>query len=114
MTIKFEEGRENGYLEYFAVSYLEKYKGKTHDELLWAEITPTDKKHPEHFKVIWEDDWQKPIYCTSLEEAKSVVLNNWSKHTPHNNGRVYDEDDRPGRDPYENFELGNLFTPRNV
>jgi hypothetical protein len=104
MTIKFVEGRENGYLEYFAISQLEKYKGKVYDELMWAEITPgiiamkrraigiTPSMPEEAFIVIWEDDWQNKLVFTTLEEAKQHIIKNFHKHVPHNNGKIFEED----------------------
>lgn len=104
MKIEFVESVENRYLEYYAISKLEVYKGKLYDELFWAEITPgmriilTSIPPKESFKpmnvstvrLIWEDDYYHPLYFDTLEEAKKFVSSNWQKHQPYINGNTYE------------------------
>lgn len=90
MTIKFEKDTANGYEEFYAVSQLEVYKGKAHDELLWAEIRQTGDAQ---FRVVWEDNWQHPEFFGSLAEAKDHIVKTHNKHTPHINGTTFDIDE---------------------
>lgn len=85
MKIEFEEDRNNGYLIYFAISKREIWKGKVHDELMWAEILPIITT----FKLTWEDDYYNPIIVDTMEQAKEHIMKNFSKHTPHINGASY-------------------------
>lgn len=91
MKITFEEGRDNGYLEYFAISTLEVWKGKAHDELMWAELKPNEGFAP--CTVRWEDDWKTIHSFESLDAAKDHVLKNWQKHSPHVNGMTFEIDE---------------------
>lgn len=90
MTINFVEDSTNGYIEYYAISELEVYKGKAHDELLWAEIRQVGLKT---FRVIWEDAWQEPHFFSSLQEAKDHIIKMYSKHHPHINGTTFNIDE---------------------
>jgi hypothetical protein len=98
MKITFEEGRDNGYEEYFAISQLEVYRGKAYDELMWAEIAVgelTDKIFKtidggNTYRVMWEDDWQNPEFFSTLAECKAHILKTFHRHTPHVNGVVFD------------------------
>lgn len=90
MTIRFEESTDNGYIEYYAISQLEIWRGKAHDELLWAEIRQTG---PKEFRVVWEDDWQHPVFVESLAAAKQHILSTYSEHEPHINGTTFDIDE---------------------
>lgn len=90
MKITFEKSTDNGYEEFFAISQLEIYKGKAHDELLWAEIRQVGDKR---WRLTWEDSWQKPVFVESLIEAKEHVIKEHHKHTPHINGTTFDIDE---------------------
>lgn len=88
MKIIFEGPDEtNGYIEFFAISQLEIYKGKAYDELMWAEIRYYG---PGKWRVVWEDDWQNKIWCYNLEEAKDYILKNYTNHAPFINGTAFD------------------------
>ena len=86
--IKFVEDRTNGYLILFAIVELALFRGKIHDELMFAEIF-------EDHSVRWEDKYMEPVPCTSLKEAKEHVLKNYHSHEPHSNGGTYDKDMKP-------------------
>lgn len=86
MKIVFEEDDRNGYIEYYAVSYLAIYGRKVHDELLWAEIR---RYCDGRWRVLWEDDWQNPFFVGSLFEAKEHILTNYHRHSPHINGKSF-------------------------
>lgn len=93
MKIEFEEDRSNGYLMYFAISKMEIWKGKVHDELIWAELTPgmyeKDDKQFDGIEVVWEDDYYNPTIVNTMEQAKEHIMKNFYKHTPHINGASY-------------------------
>lgn len=90
MEIKFEEDKTNGYLMYFAISTLQVYKGKIHEELMWCEITPMS--HMNTVKIVWEDDFYKPEYFDTLELAKAHIIKYWHRHSPYVNGAIYNND----------------------
>lgn len=91
MTIKFEGPDEtNGYQEWYAVSQLEVWKGKAHDELLWAEIRMLTENR---WRVVWEDSWQDHSFFNSFHEAKDYVARNYSTHRPHINGTSFNIDE---------------------
>jgi hypothetical protein len=97
MKILFIESQENGYLEYYAISQMEVYKGKLHDELFWAELRPDvlgmiGDKDCVKVQLTWEDDFYNKLYFDTLDEAKKHVNDNWFKHSPHVNGHVHDTD----------------------
>lgn len=87
MKIEFEEDRSNGYLIYFAISRMEIWKGKVHDELMWGELIPVSKSS--NIQVIWEDDFYNPLTFNTLEGAKDYLIKNHSHHTPYINGKSY-------------------------
>ena len=87
MTIKFEKEDRNGYEELHAVSQLEIYRGRVHDELFHAEIRRTGDTQ---WRVVWQDDWQHPVIIEGdVDAAKQYVRDNYSKHTPHSNGATF-------------------------
>lgn len=108
MKIIFTESRDNGYLEIYAISQLEVYKGKLHDELFWAEIArgQTDKHGKfrpgdvgDTYRVIWEDNFFHPVFFKGqvsmekvLDDVKKYIIDNHLKHSPYINGGVYDVD----------------------
>lgn len=85
MKIEFEKDSTSSI--YFAVSKMEVWKGKVHDELMWAEITPDANNNT--FTVVWEDDYYNPLTANTLDEAKDHIRKNFSKHKPHINGASY-------------------------
>jgi hypothetical protein len=89
MNFIYIEDTTNGYLEVYAVTQLEVYKGKFYDELFFAEIRPRDGL----FELRWEDDWFNKITLTSMIDVKDHIEKYYYKHTPHINGRAYDADE---------------------
>ena len=70
----------------FAIEQNVFYKGKYHDELMWAEI----KKVGAYWELRWEDSYQEFRSFNLLEHAKHYVLVHKHEHSPHVNGYSYD------------------------
>lgn len=86
--IQFEQETNNGITSIFAIEKDVIKHGKLYDELLYAELLEKEGK----FFVVWEDNWQNKIKFDNLEEAKKYVINYYSSHTAHINGRSYEID----------------------
>lgn len=69
----------------FAVAQNQKYNGKFHDELIYAEITPFNTG----FHLRWSDNFFTPEPFTTLEEAKSSVVREHLSHVPESNGKTW-------------------------
>jgi hypothetical protein len=87
MKITFEQEGNS----IFAVAQNVKYKGKMCDELLYCEIWLGTL--PFSVGIRWEDDYNKPVNADTIEEAKQHILDNYSSHKPHINGKSYDIDE---------------------
>ena len=70
----------------FAIEQNVMYKGKFHDELMWAEI----EEVPGGMQIRWEDDFSNPVEVESMDVAKHYMLVHKHKHTPYINGFSYD------------------------
>lgn len=70
----------------FAITQNDTYKGKLHDELMYAEIQRKDNV----CVVTWEDDFKTKINFSTEELAKSHILRDYLKHKPHSNGNSYE------------------------
>ncbi len=86
------EDKTNGYLIIFAIVQNEVWKGKVHEELMFAEIIPGVASMKDCHQIKWEDDFFNAVITTSLSEAKKHVLDNYKNHIPHSNGKVFDKD----------------------
>ena len=70
----------------FAIEQNVFYKGRTHDELMWAELIEV----PGGIQIRWEDEFNNPIEVESLDIARHHLLIHKHKHTPYINGFSYD------------------------
>ncbi len=86
MKIEFEKEIN----EWFALAKNSIWNGKVCDEWLFAEIEPIGINS---FRILWEDDYHNPEFANSLEEAKTKIISNYSKHVPFANGIVYEADE---------------------
>jgi hypothetical protein len=93
MKITFEQEGNS----IFAVSQNVKYKGKMCDELMFAEIKEqkgdTVLGSLPFFMVHWEDSYSDGVYFPFEWQAKQYVLDNYSSHKPHINGKSYEIDE---------------------
>lgn len=85
MTILFEREGDTT----FAIAKNEVFKGRVHDELMYAEIVKTENV----FTLFWEDDYKKKYQFSTEELAKAFILREYDRHFPHPNGSSYDIDD---------------------
>jgi hypothetical protein len=69
----------------FAIAQNQKYHGRIHDELMYAEIVPFS--NGVHLR--WNDNFFSPEPFSSLEEAKQYVKEHHLKHTPESNGKAW-------------------------
>lgn len=67
----------------YAIAQAQKYKGKVHEELMYAEIEPYNTG----CAVRWCDDFFHPEPFSSVEEAQSYVNEYYNRHIPQNNGK---------------------------
>lgn len=81
MTIVFECFDNTMY----AVAYDEIINGYMHKELMIAEIDEALGG----YMVRFESDWSNPIHCDSMDDAKAVILKDYTKHTPRSMKRNY-------------------------
>lgn len=82
MKIEFNLEPDN---TYSALSFDVVYRGLLTEELYWADINPALGG----YMVRWQDSYNKPIHCDTFEDAKQHVIDNYSIHTPHINGKQY-------------------------
>jgi hypothetical protein len=79
----------------YAIQKDAKYKGKIHQELLFAEIIEEARsingQYARVFVTRWEDDWFNGVGTSeTLDGAKQFVRENFQSHTPISNGKSYD------------------------
>lgn len=69
----------------FAVAENQRYKGKMHEELMYAEITPLG----DGFQVKWNDDFFTPHLHLTYADAQQYIKENHSQHEPISNGKEW-------------------------
>lgn len=75
MKIFFEKADDTLY----GVSYNLRIGDYIHAEVLWCEIS----EGLGAVKIVWTDDFSKPEFLNSIEDAKHHVLTNAKLHKPH-------------------------------
>ena len=69
-----------------ALSFDVVWKGYYVEELYWADVS----KALGSYMVRWNDDYSNPLHFDSEELAKQYVVENYSRHNPHINGKQYE------------------------
>lgn len=69
-----------------ALSFDAVWKGFLNDELYWSDVS----KALGGWMVRWNDSYNETLHFETLERAKNHIIENYSKHTPHLNGRRYE------------------------